>query len=141
MNDKRDKKGLTGAEWFFVGFIILLIVMTGVLAFMINQVGPEEEPYFVIQDVYYEKDGADYTPCIYLTNSGKPSGEAAIEWELTKGDNRLVDKGEFQETVDGRSTEEVTFDFTTEGDEQHTLKIDVLYEGERADYYQKIINP
>lgn len=140
-SDKKDKKGLSGAEWFFVGFIVLLIVMTGVMAFLINKVGPEEEPHFVIQDVYYEKDGSNYTPCIYLTNSGKPKGEATIKWELTKAESRLVEKDEFEAEIDGRTTEEVTFDFVTEGQEHHTLEIEIIYDDETVDYYKKTIEP
>ncbi|MFO7991257.1 MAG: hypothetical protein R6U61_03055 [Thermoplasmata archaeon] len=136
MNKKKMKndKTLSGPEWFFVIFIIILIILTGVFAFLINKIGPENQPYFKIQDeIYYENHGDDYTAHVYVSNLGGPEGEAVLEWKIyTKDGNKYAEggDGEMDITVDGRKTDEFTIDFTPQYEEEYMIHIKIHYEDE-----------
>ncbi len=135
----RDKE-LTGAEIFFVCFIALLLVITVAFGFLINRIGPENEPFFEIQDVYYRDNGNDtMTAYVYLSNLGNPSGEALIKWTVVRDGDRLIDSGETGAIVEGRTTDTILFVFEIEPGYSNRVNIDVYHKGEIVSYYTKVI--
>ncbi len=138
---RRDKRGLSGAEWFFVLFIALLLVITVVFAVLIGRIGPEKEPHLVIQDVYYMENEDGLTAYVYISNLGEPSGTGTLEWTLTRSGDRLVEQGEQEFTIEGRKTDTAIFEFSFDGDEEHRLEIDIFHGNEKVDYYSKRLSP
>ncbi len=138
---KIGDKELTGAEIFFICFIALLIVLTVVFGFLINRIGPEKQPYFEIQDVYYMDNGDDtMTAYVYLSNLGNPEGEAQIEWTVIRDGDRLVDSGETDVIVDGRTTDIVSFTFEVQPGYSNRLNIDIYHDGELVSDYTKTVS-
>ncbi len=138
---KIDDKGLSGAEGFFVIFIALLLIITVIFGVMINRIGPENQPYFEIQDVYYRDNGNNtMTAYVYLSNMGNPPGEARIEWTVIRDGDRLIDSGDMDVTIDGRTTDTVSFEFLVQPGYSNRLNIDVYHDGEIATYYTKLVS-
>ncbi|MFW6195985.1 MAG: hypothetical protein ACOC5D_01490 [Thermoplasmatota archaeon] len=133
---KIDDNGLTAAEGVLLVIIILLILSTGLLVFAIRNMGPENEPNLVIEDVYFKKEASMMKIDPYITNLGKPDAEAEIRWELTQG-NRLITEGSKTITVKGRETYRNNFEIQKW--EHGTLKITVVHEGNTMDTYTKQI--
>lgn len=132
-----DRKGLSGAEVFFLIFIVLLILTTGVMAYALLEMGPQEKPNFVVENVYFEENSTKAN--IYLTNLGKNSGEADLEWEVTRG-NRLLDNGADEFDLDGRTTQKMQIDFDNDGNQNFELELEVSYDGESMDSYSEEIH-
>ncbi len=138
---KRDEKGLTGAEWFFVLFIALLLVLTVVFAVLIGRIGPEKEPHLVIQNVYYMETENGLSVRVYISNQGEPTGRGNLTWLVTRPGDRLVDEGYETFTIQGRTTDIVTFQFEFDGNDPHRIDIDLYLGNEKADYYTRTLTP
>ncbi len=137
----KDNQGLAGPEMFFLFFIILLLLLTVVMAVLINRMGPEDEPHFDIQEVYYRENEEDFTSFVYLSNFGKPEGKAVVEWTVTRDGDRMVDSGDFEVNVHGRTTDCVSFDFQVDQGYANTIEIVVKYEGATVSTYNGKISP
>ena len=129
-----DEKGLSAAEGVLLVIIVLLIISTGVLVFAISEMGPDDEPNLVIEDVYFKKDNSTMKIDPYITNIGKPDAETKIEWTLTD-ENRLITEGSKSVTIDGRKTYRGNFEI--QDHESGKLKITVVYDGDVKDTYSK----
>ncbi len=131
---RTDEKGLSATEGALLVIIVLLIISTGVLVFAIYEMGPDDKPNLVIEDVYFKKDNSTMKINPYVTNLGKPDAETKIEWTLTDG-NRLITEGSESVTVDGRETYRGNFEI--QDHESGKLKITVVYDGDVKDTYSK----
>ncbi len=133
-----DDNGLSGAEVFFILFIVLLILVTGVMVYALLEMGPQEKPDFVIEDVYLEEKADGMKANIYVTNLGKTDGKGDLEWEVTK-ENRLLDNGTNVFNLDGRTTQKLQIDFDNDGNRVFELELEVTHDGESMDSYSKKI--
>lgn len=138
---KKDDKGLTGAEWFFVLFIALLLILTVVFAVLIGRIGPEKEPNFMIQSVYYMENENGLDVFVYISNVGEPAGYGHLDWMVTRPGDRLVAEGQEDINIKGRTTDIIQFRFEYEGSETHSIEIDIYQDGERVDYYRRSLTP
>ncbi len=132
---RSNDKALTGSEWFFVFLILLLILMTGGMAYLIQTMGPDNNPDCVIEDVYLERGPNEtYTAYIYVTNIGKSKADTDFKWELTKG-TRLIDEGQKDKMIEGRTTEQVQIDFGVDrwSNSDLNLEMKVLHKGNTMD--------
>lgn len=139
MKEGSNKKGLTGPEYLFIAIIIALIVLTGFMAHLITKIGPEDDPHFVIQDVYYEQDGGEYSTHLFLTNAGEPKGKVEVRWKVTSPGDKLVANGTDIMSIDGTKTREMTFNFSTAqyDYEDYTMNIEIFHDGKGVDMYEK----
>ncbi len=133
-----DDNGLSGAEVFFILFIVLLILVTRVMVYALLEMGPQEKPDFVIEDVYLEEKADGMKANIYVTNLGKTDGKGDLEWEVTK-ENRLLDNGTNVFNLDGRTTQKLQIDFDNDGNRVFELELEVTHDGESMDSYSKKI--
>ncbi|MEF8874992.1 MAG: hypothetical protein V5A88_10050 [Candidatus Thermoplasmatota archaeon] len=135
---RTDERGMSGAAIFMVIVIIFLILLTGGLTYTLLKMGPGDEPNYVVEDVYFKKDGSDVNAMIFVTNLGKSRGKGDIEWEVTEG-NRLIDKENISFQIDGRSTEQLEVFFEIGERDNFELQIEV-YDGEELmDKYTKSV--
>lgn len=131
----KDESALTGPEAFILFFIILLLLLTVVMAVMIDRMGPQDEPHFNIEDVFYQENEDSFTSHLYITNQGTPSGTAIVEWMVTRDGDRLVDSGEIKIAVSGRTTECIIFDFDVELGHVNNVEIFVTHDGNKVSTY------
>lgn len=134
-----DRKGLSGAEIFFLMIIVLLILVTGGMAYALLEMGPQEEPNFVVENVYFEEKENGMKANIYLTNLGKTSGECDIGWEVTNG-TRLLDNGTNEFNLDERTTQGLQIDFDNDGNLVFELELEVSHDGESMDSYTEKVH-
>ncbi len=137
----KDDRGLTGPEMFFLFFIILLLLSTVAMAVMIDRMGPEDEPNFDIQEVYHRESEGGFTSYVYLSNLGKPEGDAVVEWTVTRDGDRMVDSGDLEVNVPGRTTERISFDIDVDQGYVNNIEIEVKYGGEVVSNYYGSITP
>ncbi len=137
----KDDRGLSGPEMFFLFFIILLLLSTVAMAVLIDRMGPEDEPNFDIQEVYHRENEDGFTSYVYLTNLGEPEGNAVIEWTVIRDGDRMVDSGDLEVNVPGRTTERISFDIKFDQGYVNNIEIEVKHGGEVVSTYSGSITP
>ncbi len=134
-----DREGFSGAQIFFLLIIVLLILLTGGIVYALLEMGPQEKPNYVIEDVYFKEGGDGLTADVYLTNIGKTKGKGTLKWEVTKG-NRLLDEGQTEFTIYGRTTKKSSLEFQNDGNEEFEIEFKVSHNGEIMDRYSKSVS-
>ncbi len=129
-----DDRAFSGAEIFFVFIIVLLLILAGGFVYVISEMGPQDKPAYIIEDVYFEEKNDGLSARIFITNLGKSGSNGDLEWEITKG-NRLIEKGNTTFQIDGRATKRINLSFEGEEGDNSELEIEVFNGNEPMDTY------
>lgn len=132
-----DERGFSGAEIFFVIIIVLLLILAGGFVYVLSEMGPEDKPAYIIEDVYFEEKNGSLNARIFITNLGKSGSSGDLEWEVTDG-SRLIEKGNTTFQIEGRATNKISLSLEElEEDEidDSELEIEVFNENESMDTY------